>query len=77
MQLIIIINMKELKQLIDLKTIITLSLIFSTIVFVGMGILDSEIIKTLTLTVIAYYFGKAQGKAETDVITDNNKGNIG
>jgi hypothetical protein len=53
--------MKELlariTKLIDVKTIITIILVVSTIQLVDAGKLDAEIIKTLVLMAVSFYLG--------------------
>lgn len=53
--------MKELlariTKLIDVKTIITIILVVSTIQLVNAGKLDAEVIKTLVLMAVSFYLG--------------------
>jgi hypothetical protein len=61
--------MKELKKLIDVKSIVTLSLTVLFIILSIMKIIDGDAVMTIYTTVIAFYFG-TQYQKKADETTD-------
>lgn len=47
----------RLKRLIDVKTIVTLSLVAAAIAFVANGLLDAKVIENLVVMAVSFYLG--------------------
>ena len=54
----------KLTNLIDVKTIVTLTLLFSSIIFVFMGIVKPDPILDLLQMAVAFYFGMKIARKE-------------
>lgn len=63
--------MDKLKQLIDVKSIVTLSLTAAFIYLAVTGVIDGTTFCALFTTVIAFYFGTQAKKAEQTSATTN------
>jgi hypothetical protein len=62
--------MKEIKKLIDVKSIVTISLTILFIILSIKGIIDGREVVTIYTTIIAFYFG-TQFKKNVDPETKN------
>lgn len=58
--------MKELKKLIDVKSIITIILTLLFCVLSVKGVIDGNAVNTIFTTVIAFYFGTQYQKTNQD-----------
>ena len=58
--------MKELKKLIDVKSIITIILTILFCVLAIKGVIDGNAVNTIFTTVIAFYFGTQYQKTNQD-----------
>ncbi len=58
--------MKELKKLIDVKSIITIILTILFCVLAIQGVIDGNAVNTIFTTVIAFYFGTQYQKTNQD-----------
>ena len=59
--------MKELKKLIDVKSLVTIVLTVLFCVLAGKQLIDGQSVMTIYTTVIAFYFGTQYQKKVSDV----------
>ena len=64
--------MKEIKKLIDVKSIVTISLTILFIILAIKGVIDGREVVTIYTTIIAFYFG-TQFKKNIDTDTKEVK----
>ena len=67
--------MKEVKKLIDVKSIVTISLTILFIILAIKGIIDGREVVTIYTTIIAFYFGTQYQKTIGKKESDNNANN--